>query len=135
MIKMRSIGIKMTKGLQIGSKVICIDNSGAKELQIIGVKNKRGVRRRILGAGVADKVLVRVTKGSESLKGEVYTAVIVRQKRAFQRADGTRIKFEDNAAILLGDNDMPKGSKIKGPIAKEVVERFSTVGKVSRMVF
>ena len=132
---MRSIGIKMTKGLQIGSKVTCIDNSGAKELQIIGVKNKRGVRRRILGAGVADKVLVRVTKGAESLKGEVYTAVIVRQKRAFQRADGTRIKFEDNAAILLGDNDMPKGSKIKGPIAKEVVERFSTVGKVSRMVF
>lgn len=125
----------MTKGLQIGSKILCIDNSGAKELQIIGIKGKRGIRKRVLSAGIADKILVRVTKGAENLKGEVYSAVIVRQKRSFQRSDGTRIKFEDNAAILLGDNDMPKGSKIKGPIAKEVVERFSTVGKVSKVVF
>jgi large subunit ribosomal protein L14 len=50
------------------------------------------------------------------------------------RADGTRIKFEDNAAILVGDKKEPRGSEIKGPIAKEVVKRYPPIGKIARIV-
>ncbi len=135
MIIMKSIGIKMTKGLTIGSKILCIDNSGAKEFQIIGIKVKKGVRRRLLSAGIGDKIIVRVTKGLEKLKGDVHMAVIVRQKKEFQRADGMRVKFEDNAAIMITEENTPKGSKIKGPIAKEAVERFISIGKISRVVY
>ena len=62
-------------------------------------------------------------------------AIIVRQKKEFRRHDGTRIKFEDNAAIVLKDEKgNPKGTLIKGPIAKEVVEKWSLVGKIASIV-
>jgi len=61
-------------------------------------------------------------------------AVIVRQRKEFRRPDGLRVKFEDNAAVLINEKLEPRGSEIKGSIAKEVVERFPAIGKIATIV-
>lgn len=131
---MKDRGIKVSDGLQIGSRLMCVDNTGAKELEIISVKNKRSVRKRRAGAGIGDMVNVVVTKGEFKLKKQVHLAVIIRQKRSYARESGMRVKFEDNAAILVNEDGTPRGSKIKGPVAKECVNRFSAIGKIATMV-
>ena len=69
------------------------------------------------------------------MRKTVVPAIIVRQKKAFRRPDGTRVMFEDNAAIVLKDmKGNPKGTIFKGPIAKEVAERWPAVAKVARIV-
>jgi large subunit ribosomal protein L14 len=61
-------------------------------------------------------------------------AVIIRQRKEYRRANGMRIKFEDNAAVLINEKLEPRASEIKGPVAKEVVERFPAVGKIATIV-
>ena len=69
------------------------------------------------------------------MRKTVVPAVIVRQKKEYRRPDGTRIKFEDNAAVVLKDDKgNPKGTLIKGPIAKEVVERWPAIAKIAKIV-
>lgn len=131
---MKAISSTITKGLQIGSFVKCVDNSGATELQIISVKGYKGVSRRRPRCGIGDVVICAVKKGDPKVRHEVVFAVIVRQKKEFRRRSGLRIKFEDNAAVLVNEKNEPKGTRIKGPIAKEVVERFSVIGKIATMV-
>ena len=65
---------------------------------------------------------------------QVFDAVIVRQKKEYQRPSGMRVAFEDNAAVLVEENMLPKGSVTRGPIAKEVVQRFSPIGKIASQV-
>jgi large subunit ribosomal protein L14 len=125
---------RVAKGLQAGSYVKCIDNSGATEVQIIAVKRYHGVKRRIPPCGVGSWVVCAVKKGNPKIKHKVVQAVIVRQKKEYRRRNGMRIKFEDNAAVVIDEKGNPKGSRIKGPIAKEVVERFSTIGKIASIV-
>ena len=134
MVSMKAISITPTEGLQVGAQVNCIDNTGAKLLEIISVVNYKGTRRRIPAAGVGDVVMCSVKKGTQKMVHEVVRAVIVRQKKSYRRPSGIRIKFEDNAAVLLDDKDEPKGKEIKGVVAKECVERFSVVGKIARAV-
>lgn len=131
---MKAIAANITKTLEPGSRLVCADNSGAKELKIIGVKARKGTRQRRTRAGVSDTVTVRVTKGDQDVKGEVYNAVIIRQTKEYQRPEGLRIGFEDNAAVLLEESDIPKGNRIKGVVAKEVVERHAAIGKIASMV-
>ncbi len=131
---MKGIGSKITKALNVGSYVKCADNTGAKVLQIIAVRGYKGVRRRYPRAGVADIVYCSVKKGDPKLRKQVVMAVIIRQKKEYRRPDGMRIKFEDNAAVLINEKLEPRGSEIKGPVAKEVVERFPALGKVATMV-
>ena len=131
---MKAISINPTDGLQVGSNVGCIDNTGAKELQIIAVIGYKGIRSRVPKAGVGDVVVCSVKKGSQKLMHEVVRAVIVRQRMPYRRASGIRVKFEDNAAVILDEKNEPKGKEIKGVVAKECVERFSTVGKIARSV-
>lgn len=131
---MKAISSRMTKGLMTGSKLVCADNSGAKILQIISVKGYKGTRRTKPKAGVANHVNVRIYRGNEKVRKQVHKAVIVRQKKEYRRADGTRIAFEDNAAVLLDDKGDPKGTVVKGPIAREVVERFPIIGKLASAV-
>jgi len=131
---MKAISITPSDGLQVGSRVNCIDNTGAKLLEIISVINYRGTRKRHPKAGVGDVVMCAVKKGSQKLVHEVVKAVIVRQKMAYRRPSGIRIKFEDNAAVLIDDKEEPKGKEIKGVVAKECVERFSVIGKIARAV-
>lgn len=76
---------------------------------------------------------VKILKGDQEVKHQVFDAVIVRQSKEYQRPDGTRVEFEDNAAVLV-EEGIPKGSVTRGPIAKEVVQRFSPVGKIASQV-
>ena len=131
---MKTITASVTRGLQTGSRLKCADNSGATELEIIAVKGFHGVKRRHPGCGIASWIICAVKKGNPKMKHQVVHAVIVRQKKEYRRKTGLRIKFDDNAAVLINEKGDPRGTRIKGPIAKEVVERFSTVGKIASTV-
>jgi len=76
-------------------------------------------------------VNVVVKKGKPEMRKKVEKAVIVRVKKEYRRPDGTRIKFEDNAVVLVDDKGMPKGSEVKGVVAKEVGERFPKIAGIS----
>jgi len=111
------------------------DNSGAKIIEIISVKGHKTTKGRRQSAGVGDFVTATVKTGLISMRKQIVYAIIVRQKKEFRRHDGTRIKFEDNAAVVLKDEKgNPKGTLIKGPIAKEVVEKWPLVGKIASIV-
>jgi large subunit ribosomal protein L14 len=132
---MKPLGSNISRTLDIGSELTCADNSGAKELKIIGVKSRKGRRSRRESAGVGDIVKVKILRGDEEVQHQVFDAVVVRQAKEFQRPQGLRVKFEDNAAVLIEEETMlPKGNVTKGPIAKEVVQRFSPIGKIASKV-
>jgi len=79
---------------------------------------------------------VSVKKGAPDMKGKVFDAVLVRQKKAYRRLTGERIAFEDNAvALLKDDKGNPKGTQIKGPIAREVLERWSAIAKLASAIY
>ncbi len=97
------------------------DNSGAKEVLVIRVLGGTGKRY----ASVGDKIVVSVKSAlssSNMKKGTVSRAVVVRTKKEIRRKDGTYIRFEDNAAVLLNNNDEPRGTRIFGPVARELRE-------------
>ncbi len=132
---MKTISAKATRALNIGSKVIACDNSGAKIVKIVSVKRAKGRKRRQVSAKIADWVKVSVRKGKPDVKGKVFDAVIVRVKRPYRRLTGERICFTDNAVALLKDEKgNPKGTQIKGPIAREVSERWKEVARIASIV-
>ncbi|MFB6209771.1 MAG: uL14 family ribosomal protein [Candidatus Nanohaloarchaea archaeon] len=131
---MKPIGSDITRTLDIGAELTCADNSGAKKLEIIGVQSKKGRRSRRNSAGIADKVMVKILRGDQEVKNQVHEAVIVRQRKEFQRPDGLTVKFDDNAAVLVEETGLPKGNVTRGPIAKEVVQRYSPIGKIASQV-
>lgn len=132
---MQSLKSKVTRGLVHGSLINTCDNSGAKLLKLISVKNLKTVKNRYPGAGVGDLVLAAVVKGKPDMRAQVVLAVIVRQKKAYRRVDGTRIRFEDNAAVVLKDDKgNPKGTIFKGAIAKEATIRWPGVAKLAAII-
>ena len=132
---MKAISAKVTRGLNIGSKVLASDNSGARIVKIVGVKRGKCSKGTQQYAKLADQVKVSVRAGKPEMKGEVFDAVIIRQRRPFRRKTGERVAFEDNAvALLKDDKGNPKGTQIKGPVAKEVAERWKAVGKIAQFV-
>jgi len=132
---MKAVKSRITRALPSQAYVTACDNSGAKLLKIISVKGHKTVKGRIPAAGVGDFVLASVKKGKLEMRKTVVPAIIVRQKKEYRRPDGTRIKFEDNAAVVLKDDKgNPKGTIFKGPIAKEVAERWPAVAKVANMI-
>ena len=133
---MRAIKAKISRSLPIGSRVNVKDNSGARIISIISVRGYKTRTRKLAAAGVADLVMASVKVGKPEVKKQVVPAVIIRQKQAYTRPDGTKIKFEDNAAVLLKDVKLglPKGTAIKGPIAREVAIRWPQIAKIANMV-
>lgn len=123
-----------SRGVCVGTMLKCADNSGAQKIKIIAVKGYRGVHRRIPAAGVGDVVVCAVKKGDPKMRHEVVTAVIIRQRRDYRRPDGMYVSFDDNAAVLINDKNEPRGTEVKGPVAKEAVTRFSMIGKISSIV-
>ena len=116
--------------------MIDASNSGAKIVRLVSVKRGKGRKGRQGRARVADQVKVSVRKGIPEMKGKVFDAVIIRQKKTYRRLNGERIGFEDNAvAILKDDKGNPKGTQIKGPIAREVLERWPSVAKLASVVY
>ncbi len=126
---------RITKALQVGSYVETCDNSGAKVIKIIAVKRQKTVKGRVPACGVGDLVMASVRKGRPDIRKQVVFAVIVRQRKEFRRPDGTRVKFEDNAAVVLKDDaGNPKGTTIKGPVAKEACERWPGIAKIASII-
>lgn len=111
--------------IQQESRVKVADNTGAKELLCIRVLG--GSMRRY--AGIGDVIVASVknaTPGSVVKKGEIVKAVIVRTKKGAKRADGSYIKFDDNAAVILREDQNPRGTRIFGPVARELREKKYT---------
>lgn len=132
---MQAIRSKTTRGLPLGSELATCDNSGAKIIKIVAVKRHKTVKRRLPAAGVGDLIMASVKKGKPEMRKQVVFAVIVRQKKEYRRPDGVRIKFEDNAAVVLKDDKgNPKGTIFKGPIAKEACERWPGVAKIASII-
>lgn len=111
--------------IQQESRLGVADNSGAKEVLCIRVLGGTGKRYARLG----DKIVVTIKSALPSgnvKKGMISKAVIVRTKKEVRRKDGSYIRFEDNAVVLLNQNDEPRGSRILGPVARELRERKFT---------
>jgi len=128
---MKAISASMVRSLGFGSRCICADNSGAKEVRIIAVYKYHGRKGTHPKGGVGDMVNVVVKKGKPEIRKKVEKAVIIRAKKEYRRPDGTRVKFEDNAVVLVDDKGLPKGSEVKGVVAKEVGERFPKIAGIS----
>lgn len=108
--------------IQMQSHLKVADNTGAKELMCIRVLG--GTRRRY--ANIGDVVVASVKKaapGGTVKKGEVVKAVIVRSASGLRRDDGTYIRFDENAAVIIKDDKNPKGTRIFGPVARELREK------------
>ena len=108
--------------IQQESRLAVADNSGAKEVLCIRVLGGSGRRY----ARVGDKIVVTVKTaipGGNIKKGEVSRAVVVRTKKEYRRKDGSYIRFDENAAVLLNDQDEPVGTRIFGPVARELREK------------
>ena len=108
--------------IQQESRLKVADNSGAREILCIRVKG--GSHRRY--AGVGDVITATVKQASPQSgvrKGEVVQAVVVRTKKAYGRDDGTLIAFDENAAVLIDNQRNPRGTRIFGPVARELREK------------
>ncbi len=131
---MRAISSTVTKGLTQKSRCVCTDNSGAKEVEIISVFGHKGNKRMLPKAGIADMVNVVVKKGKPEIRKKVARAVIVRVRKEFRRPEGLRVKFEDNAVVLVDEKGIPKASEIKGVVAKEVGERWPKIAGIASAI-
>ena len=108
--------------IQAESRLIAADNSGAKEIKCIKVLG--GSFRK--WGNIGDVIIASVqtaTPGGAVKKGEVVRAVIVRSVSGLRRADGTHIKFDDNAAVIIDTQKQPRGTRIFGPVARELREK------------
>jgi len=132
---MQAIKSNVTKALPLNSEVETCDNSGAKVIKIFTVIGRKTTKGRVAAAGVGDLVMASVKKGRPDMRKQTVFAIIVRQRKEYRRPDGMRIKFEDNAAVVLKDDKgNPKGTMLKGAIAKEVAERWPAVAKIASAV-
>ncbi|MDR2166608.1 MAG: 50S ribosomal protein L14 [Clostridiales bacterium] len=108
--------------IQQQSRLVAADNSGAKEIMCIRVLGGSGRRY----AGVGDVIIASVkaaTPGGVVKKGEVVKAVVVRTKKMIGRADGSYVRFDDNAAVIIRDDKNPRGTRIFGPVARELRDK------------
>ncbi|AKB84647.1 MULTISPECIES: 50S ribosomal protein L14 [Methanococcoides] len=131
---MRGIRSTIPRALNAGAKIDCVDNTGARTVEIISVKKYRGVKNRMPRAGIGDMCVVSVKKGTPEMRKQILYAVVVRQKKEFRRPDGLRVGFEDNAVVIVDDKGIPKGTDIKGPVAREAAERFPKIGTTASMI-
>ncbi len=132
---MQAVKAKINRSVNTGSHLFTCDNSGAKVIRIVSIFGSKTVKGKKPTCGVGDLVMASVRKGNPDMRKQVVFAVIVRQAKEYRRADGMRIKFEDTSAVVCKDEKgNPKGTLIKGPIAKEAAERWPAVSKLAGMI-
>jgi large subunit ribosomal protein L14 len=132
---MKAVSAAVTRGLNIGAICVASDNSGARIVRVVSVKHGKSAKGRQQYAKVADHVKVSVRAGKPEMKGKVFDAIIIRQRKPYKRRTGERVVFEDNAVcILKDDKGNPKGTQVKGPVAREVHERWASVAKIAQYV-
>jgi large subunit ribosomal protein L14 len=124
----------ITRALPVTATLVCADNTGAKVLRIAQVTKYKGRHSRLPSAAIGDFVSVTVKKGPAELRKQIYGAVIIRQKYPIRRLNGTRLIFEDNAAVLVTQEGEIKGTDIKGPVAAEVAERWPRIANLASMI-
>ena len=108
--------------IQTFTRLRVADNSGAKEIMCFNIPG--GTRRRYARVGDTIVGSVKVAQPNSAVKkGEVIRAVVVRTKSPIKRADGSTIRFDDNAAVILADKELPRGTRIFGPVARELREK------------
>ncbi len=108
--------------VQVESKLVVADNSGAKTVQVIKVLG--GTHRRYARIGDVIVVAIKTTIANSAIKkGTIEKAVVVRTHKEYRRPDGTYIRFDDNACVIIDANKNPKGKRIFGPVARELREK------------
>jgi large subunit ribosomal protein L14 len=128
---MKGLTSNIVKTLTTGTMIPCSDNSGAKMIYVIGALRYKGTRAKYPKVGIGDIVIASVKKGKPDMIKKLVKALIIRQKKEFRRANGVRVFFEDNAAVLVSDDFLPVGTEIKGVVAREIAERFPKVAAIS----
>ena len=132
---MKALKANIPKALPVGAYIETCDNSGAKTVKIFSVFGHKTKKGQKPAAGVGDLVMAAVKSGKPDMRKQVVFAILVRQKKEYRRANGMRIKFEDNACVVLKDEKgNPKGTIFKGPIAKEVADRWPAVAKIASII-
>jgi large subunit ribosomal protein L14 len=131
---LKGVAGRQTRGIPKGARLDCIDNTGAKIVEVVEVPKYHGTHRRYPSAGVGDLLIVSVKKGSPDMRKQLVHAVIVRQRRPFRRSDGTMVQFEDNAVVITTEKGETKGSDIKGPVAREAAERWPRIAATASMI-
>lgn len=101
------------------------DNTGARQIMCIGIPGGTGKKYARAGDVIVASVK-RATPGGAVKKGEVVRAVVIRTAQAYRRPDGSSISFDDNAAVILTDKNNPRGTRIFGPVARELREKNYT---------
>jgi len=125
---------KLTPGIFPGSRIRCADNSGAQVVAMIGRVRGKSRHRRLIGASVGDMIIVSVKKGTPELRRQIMRAIVVRQRKPFRRPNGQWVQFEDNAVVIVTEDGNPKGTEIRGPIAREAAERWPRVAALATLV-
>jgi len=108
--------------IQLNTRLRVADNSGAKIINCIGVPGGTGKRYAWLGDVIVASVKEAVPAAAVR-KGEVVKAVVVRTAKTQRRSDGSHIRFDENAAVIIGDDQMPRGTRIFGPVARELRDK------------
>ncbi|MGC9434481.1 MAG: 50S ribosomal protein L14 [Methanomicrobiales archaeon] len=122
------------RALNTGSRAICADNTGARVVEIVSVDRYHGVRRRQPKLGIADMATVSIKKGTPDMRRKLVKAVVIRQRKEIRRSNGLRVSFEDNAMVVTNERGEPRGTEIKGPVAREVAERFPKIASMATMI-
>jgi large subunit ribosomal protein L14 len=132
---MKASKSRLTRALLHGSWVDTCDNSGAKTIKIITVMRHKTCKGRVPAAALGDIVMASVKSGKPEMRKQVVYAVIVRQRKEWRRQDGTRVQCEDNSAVVVKDIEgNPKGTMLKGPLPKEVADRWPAIAKFATMI-
>ncbi len=125
---------RITPGIIVGTRLTVADNSGAKVAMVIGVPEVKTRLRKLPYAGIGDLVVVTIKKGTPDTVNQVMYGIIVRQRKPYRRPDGTRVAFEDNAVVIVTPEGTPKGTEIRGPIAREAAERWNMIANIATMI-
>jgi large subunit ribosomal protein L14 len=125
---------KIPRSVATGTKLVCADNTGARLVEIVSVDGYHGVRRRQPKLGIGDIATVSVKKGTPDMRRKLLKAVVIRQRKEMRRPSGLRVGFDDNAVVIVDERGEPKGTEIKGPVAREVAERFPKIGSTATII-
>lgn len=123
--------------LQLRSMLVVADNSGAKKIQLIGIPT-RGNRSIVYLGEVFTGVAKQTDPYGQIKNGEVVRAVIVRTKKEHRRKDGSYVRFDENACVVLAGNDTkePKGTRVFGPVAKEIKDNgFNKIASLAEEIY
>ncbi|MHA1226508.1 MAG: 50S ribosomal protein L14 [Candidatus Hodarchaeales archaeon] len=125
---------RITRALPTGAIIPVADNSGARIIQVISVKGHKTRLRRQPAAKVGDMIVCSVKKGTPKLRRQIVHAVVIRQKKPYKRSDGSWVYFEDNAVCITNENGEPRGSEIRGAVAKEAADSWPRIASAARVI-